>query len=80
MNDAAVRLKFPMLAVRHGETDGNLRNILSGQIDGPENQLNANGKQQAQQSANNLFTESTPRAGRWSMTKRCCAAKQLTIV
>lgn len=64
MNGAAVRLKFPMLVVRHGETDGNLRNILSGQIDGPENQLNANGKKQAQQTARNIFVELEKRLGR----------------
>lgn len=63
MNGAAVRLKFPMLVVRHGETDGNLRNILSGQVDGPENQLNATGKKQAQQTANNLFAELETRLG-----------------
>jgi broad specificity phosphatase PhoE len=63
MNGAAVRLKFPMLVVRHGETDGNLRSTLSGQVDGPENQLNAKGKQQAQQSASLVFADLEQRLG-----------------
>jgi broad specificity phosphatase PhoE len=52
-----VQLEFPLIIVRHGETDGNRRKVLHGLVDGPENQLNERGKAQAKQLAVNLFTE-----------------------
>ena len=52
-----VHLEFPMVIVRHGETDGNWRKVLHGMANGPENQLNERGKEQAKQLAKNLFDE-----------------------
>ena len=52
-----VHLEFPMVIVRHGETDGNRRKVLHGLANGPENQLNERGKEQAKQLAMNLFAE-----------------------
>ena len=57
MKGPVVHLEFPMIIVRHGETDGNRRNVLHGQANGPENQLNETGKEQAKQLAINLFAE-----------------------
>jgi broad specificity phosphatase PhoE len=48
-------LQFPMVIVRHGQTTGNRRKVLQGQADGPENQLNAAGKNQARVTAKSLF-------------------------
>lgn len=53
----AVTLSFPMLAIRHGQTDDNIRCAWQGQIDGPSNQLNAVGKEQARITAANLFAQ-----------------------
>lgn len=53
--EPAIELTFPMLAVRHGQTDSNIANIWQGQIDGPTNQLNAVGKEQARLAAINLY-------------------------
>ena len=53
----AVTLSFPMLAIRHGQTDDNIRCAWQGQIDGPANQLNAVGKEQARVAAANLFAQ-----------------------
>jgi len=52
-----VRLEFPMVIVRHGETDANWRKVLHGLANGPENQLNERGKAQAKQLAVHLFAE-----------------------
>jgi broad specificity phosphatase PhoE len=52
-----VQLEFPLIIVRHGETDANRRKVLHGLADGAENQLNERGKAQAKQLAMNLFTE-----------------------
>jgi len=57
MKGPVVRLEFPMVIVRHGETDGNRRKVLHGLVNGPENQLNERGKEQAKQLAMNLFAE-----------------------
>jgi broad specificity phosphatase PhoE len=57
MQGPVVRLEFPMVIVRHGETDGNRRKVLHGLVNGPENQLNETGKDQAKQLAMNLFAE-----------------------
>ncbi len=54
---SAITLSFPMLAIRHGQTDDNISNFWQGQIDGPSNQLNAVGKEQARIAATNLFTQ-----------------------
>ncbi|GAK49253.1 phosphoglycerate mutase [Candidatus Moduliflexus flocculans] len=53
----AITLSFPMLAIRHGQTDDNVRHAWQGQIDGPSNQLNAVGKEQARIAAENLFAQ-----------------------
>ena len=52
-----VRLEFPMVIVRHGETDANWRKVLHGLANGAENQLNERGKEQANQLAVHLFAE-----------------------
>lgn len=52
-----VRLEFPLIIVRHGETDGNWRKVLHGLANAAENQLNERGKAQAKQLAVNLFNE-----------------------
>ena len=52
-----VHLEFPMVIVRHGETDGNRRKVLHGLANGPENQLNERGKEQAKQLAIDLLAE-----------------------
>jgi len=57
MKGPVVHLEFPMVIVRHGETNGNRRRVLHGLINGPENQLNETGKDQARQLAMNLFAE-----------------------
>ena len=51
----ATELKFPMMVVRHGQTDGNVRRTFQGQIDGPENQLNSVGREQARQAARQVY-------------------------
>ncbi len=51
----ALDLQFPMMVVRHGQTDGNIRRIFQGQIDGPENQLNSVGREQAHQAAKQVY-------------------------
>lgn len=55
LNDSAVELQFPMMVVRHGQTDGNIRRTFQGQIDGPENQLNSVGREQARQAAKQVY-------------------------
>jgi broad specificity phosphatase PhoE len=57
MKGPAVQLEFPMIIARHGETDANRRNVLHGLANGPENQLNETGKEQATQLAKSLFAE-----------------------
>lgn len=48
---------FPLLMVRHGETNGNVNRIFQGQIDIPDSQLNEVGKAQAKQAAQRLYQE-----------------------
>jgi broad specificity phosphatase PhoE len=57
MKAPGVELKVPLLVVRHGQTDGNVRRIFQGWVDGPENQLNDVGKAQAQKAAQALYQE-----------------------
>ncbi len=57
MNAPGLDLLFPMLVVRHGETDGNVRRTFQGQADGSENQLNDVGKEQAKQAAKRIYEE-----------------------
>lgn len=49
-----LELRFPMVAVRHGQTDGNVNEKFQGQINGPEYALNALGQQQVQDGARRL--------------------------
>jgi broad specificity phosphatase PhoE len=64
LSGSAVRLPSPALVIRHGETDGNLRMVLQGQSDGPENQLNQQGKEQAKHAADDVLAELEFRLGR----------------
>ncbi|MDZ7262227.1 MAG: histidine phosphatase family protein, partial [candidate division KSB1 bacterium] len=75
MKGPVLKLKFPMLVVRHGQTEGNLRKVLQGQADGPENQLNEVGKEQAQQTAVNLFNEVNHRLGPTGLVKLAQSGK-----
>ena len=52
-----IDLHVPVIVVRHGQTDGNVRNTLQGQVNGAENQLNLIGRQQAQETAKYLYAE-----------------------
>ena len=55
LKDSGVELQFPMMLIRHGQTDGNIRRTFQGQIDGAENQLNAVGREQAKHAAKELY-------------------------
>lgn len=55
----AVDMHFPMLVVRHGQTDGNIRRVFQGQIDQAENRLNATGREQVKRAATQLYTRLT---------------------
>jgi len=57
MAGAAVRLNVPTLVVRHGQTDGNVRHVLQGQVDDAENQLNRNGRETAQLAGEEILQE-----------------------
>jgi len=63
MAGAVVRLKVPTLVVRHGQTDGNLRHVLQGQVDGSENQLNRNGRETAELAAEEILHELSTQIG-----------------
>jgi broad specificity phosphatase PhoE len=63
MNAPGLELTFPMLVVRHGETDGNVKRALQGQVDTPENRLNEAGKTQARRAARHLYEELTELLG-----------------
>ncbi len=76
---AAVELRFPMLVVRHGQTDGNLRHVLHGQVDGPENQLNAVGREQARQTAVNLLAELQDYLGRDGLAETARSQQLLVL-
>ncbi|MBD3305528.1 hypothetical protein GF339_04040 [candidate division KSB3 bacterium] len=57
LNAPGYDLNVPILTIRHGETDGNVRNSFQGQIDNPENHLNALGHEQARRTARTVYTE-----------------------
>ncbi len=57
MKAPGLDLMFPMLVVRHGQTDGNVRITFQGQIDIPESWLNEVGKEQAKQAAKRLYEQ-----------------------
>lgn len=63
MAGAAVRLNVPTLVVRHGQTDGNVRHVLQGQVDGSENQLNRNGRETAELAAKKIVQELNTQIG-----------------
>lgn len=50
-------LKAPVILIRHGETDGNVRGVSQGLSNGPENQLNTVGKNQATDGAAKLYSQ-----------------------
>ncbi|MCG8607089.1 histidine phosphatase family protein [bacterium] len=62
LSGSVISLMPAAIAVRHGETDANLRRVLHGQVDGPENQLNSQGRAQAQRAAGAIYDEL---ASRW---------------
>lgn len=57
MNTPGMELTFPLLAVRHGQTDGNIQRMFQGQIDIPASALNETGKAQVKQTAIQLYTD-----------------------
>ncbi len=59
LNAPGLSLHFPMLVVRHGQTNGNVKRTFQGQIDGPENQLNHVGKAQVKKAAKGVYAELT---------------------
>jgi broad specificity phosphatase PhoE len=50
-------LMFPMLVVRHGETNGNVKRMFQGQIDNAESSLNDVGKKQVRRAAKHLYEQ-----------------------
>jgi broad specificity phosphatase PhoE len=52
----AYTLQVPMLLVRHGQTDGNIKRQFQGQIDEVDHALNATGREQVRQGAENLYS------------------------
>ncbi|MDY0092848.1 MAG: histidine phosphatase family protein [Candidatus Vecturithrix sp.] len=56
-NGAGADVTFPLLMVRHGETNGNINGAFQGQIDIPDSQLNATGKVQVKHAAKRLYRE-----------------------
>ena len=60
MHAPGLELRFPMVVVRHGETDGNVCGMFQGRI---ENPLNVTGKAQAEQAAQQLYAELTDLLG-----------------
>jgi broad specificity phosphatase PhoE len=57
MKAPGVDLMVPMLVVRHGETNGNVRRKFQGQIDNTESALNNAGKVQVKQTARHLYEQ-----------------------
>ncbi len=49
-------LEVPIIVVRHGQTDGNLKRQLQGQIDEADHALNAVGREQIRLGAQRLYT------------------------
>jgi len=54
MNAPGLDLLFPMLVVRHGQTNGNLARMFQGRIDNP---LNEFGKEQVRRAAQQLYMQ-----------------------
>ena len=54
MNAPGLELLFPMLVVRHGQTDGNRVRMFQGRVDNPLNEV---GKEQVQRAAQQLYTQ-----------------------
>lgn len=50
-------LMVPMLVVRHGETNGNVKRTFQGQIDNAESALNDVGKKQVKRAAKHLYEQ-----------------------
>lgn len=48
-------LTFPMVVVRHGQTNGNLKWQFQGQIDEADHALNATGREQVRQGAQHVY-------------------------
>jgi broad specificity phosphatase PhoE len=48
-------LRFPMIVVRHGQTNGNIKRQFQGQIDKADHALNAVGREQVRQGAHRLY-------------------------
>jgi broad specificity phosphatase PhoE len=57
MKAPGVELMVPMLVVRHGETNGNVRRKFQGQIDNVESALNDAGKEQVKRTARHLYEQ-----------------------
>jgi broad specificity phosphatase PhoE len=56
-NAPILNLQFPMMIVRHGQTDGNKHRKFQGRADGPENRLNEAGKEQARSAAEKVYMQ-----------------------
>ncbi|GEM_PF-3589656 len=56
-DEPAVRLNLDLIAVRHGQTAGNIAHIFQGATDLPMNQLNETGKKQADEAALKLLLQ-----------------------
>jgi broad specificity phosphatase PhoE len=57
MKASGVDLMVPMLVVRHGETNGNVKRTFQGQIDNAESALNNVGKEQVKRAAKHLYEQ-----------------------
>lgn len=79
MRGPVLQLKFPMLVVRHGQTDGNVRHVLHGQVDEAENQLNKTGRAQAREAAVLSFQELENRMGYENLIRLAKTAKLLIL-
>jgi len=53
----AVGINFALWIVRHGETEGNIKKVFQGQSDEGINQLTENGRKEASEAAEVLFTQ-----------------------
>jgi broad specificity phosphatase PhoE len=57
MNTPGLDLMFPMLVIRHGETNGNVKRTFQGWIDNAESALNTVGKEQVRRAAKHLYKQ-----------------------
>lgn len=57
MNTPGLDLMFPMLVIRHGETNGNVKRTFQGWIDNAESALNVVGKEQVRRTAKHLYEQ-----------------------